>query len=146
MPSAIDPLVPPQGAATTLAVRDNFAAAKQEIESLQQLNLNLWIEIAALYVAINRHELIDVDLFIEHPYHPGTPTRYAEIAVYDVNIIALEAVTMAYVGENFLFPEWDKSSEEAFIVNCSSFEGGFIAKIFCMTGPVYGNYSFAYHR
>ena len=35
MTSAIDPTQPPQGAATTAAVRDNFTAAKSEIENLQ---------------------------------------------------------------------------------------------------------------
>lgn len=36
MSSNIDPLVPPFGTATTAGVRANFAAAKEEIEALQQ--------------------------------------------------------------------------------------------------------------
>jgi hypothetical protein len=35
MPSAIDPANPTAGAATTASVRDNFSAAKSEIEALQ---------------------------------------------------------------------------------------------------------------
>jgi hypothetical protein len=37
MPSNIDPLYPEAGAATTQSVRDNFSAAKTEIEALQTL-------------------------------------------------------------------------------------------------------------
>ncbi len=41
MPSAIDPAVPVAGTPTTQSVRDNFAAAKSEIEALQLISAQL---------------------------------------------------------------------------------------------------------
>lgn len=50
MTSAIDPLVPPQGEATTAAVRQNFATAKGEIESLQTTAASLAARVAVGHV------------------------------------------------------------------------------------------------
>lgn len=67
MSSSINPLYPEAGSATTQSVRDNFSAAKGEIEALQSDKEDAGTAAAA----VSAHELTYDHALIESALQPG---------------------------------------------------------------------------
>lgn len=76
MASLIDPNQPPQGQATTAALRANFAAAKAEIEELQAKAPAIFVLFSAVNVAVSWANLPATETVL--------PTYYATLRQIDL--------------------------------------------------------------